>query len=132
VQTPAQISHTPSRRVQLRVGDARAHTQRMTVSAAVNQLASLRAREARAIRFLVDVIDTALEDENVGWCGELLDALDVAALTDDVALAPLTATFLARLAVPDARRRYAERVRAALLGRGWKITELARAIDDLI
>ena len=119
-------------RTRLRLGEERSRIKRMTVSAAVNELASLHRCEARAIRFLVDVIDTALEDENVRWCDELLDALDVATLTDDVALSPLAGTFIARAALPDARKRYAARVRDVLARRGWTTTELALAFDDLI
>ena len=129
MQTIVERSERPRR---LRVADAFSRVRRPTVSAALNELDSLGGRESQALTLLVDVIDSALEAGDIRWCQEFLDSLDVTRVTDDVALAPLISSFIARAPLRVARERYAARVRAALTQRGWAAVDVTRAIDDLL
>ncbi len=134
MQTTVESIANEWKRKRLRLGEERSPIKRMSIVAAVNELASLGSaeREAKALEFLVDVIDSALEVGDYGWCGDFLDALDVSSLRDDVALSPLVGTFIARSPLRDPRERYADRLRRVLTRRAWAPTEIAHAIDDLM
>lgn len=89
-------------------------------------------REAEAIALIVDRVDGAMEARRLDRLRALLDAVDPAALRDDVALALLIATAPATAPLRGVREGYAARLRAELHARSWTDADLATAIDDLL